>query len=83
MEILSIFPQKLFLIIFLKYVNKIEKIATFTFFMHVYIFSDCCLKNHVMFICHFVVEFLEILSKFSTNQVQKFLLLVFLNFLQN
>ena len=37
--------------------------------MHVYIFSDCCLKNHEMFICHFVVDFLEILWKFSANQV--------------
>jgi hypothetical protein len=43
-------------------VNKNEKkIATLTFFMHVYIFSGCCLKNHEMLICHFVVDFLEIL----------------------
>jgi hypothetical protein len=61
MKILSIFRPKFFLINFMKSVNKNEKIATLTFFMHVYILSDCCLKNHEMFFCHFVVDSLQIL----------------------
>jgi hypothetical protein len=53
---------------------KTKKIATLTFFMHVYIFFDCCLKHHNMFICRL---FLEILWKIFATQVQKFLLMLF------
>jgi hypothetical protein len=51
--------------------------------MHVYIFYDHCLQNHKMFIRHFLSTFIEILSKFSANQVQKLLLVVFRNLYKN
>ena len=56
---------------------KTKKIATLTFFMDSYIFSDRCLKNHKIFIFHFLSTFSEKLWKFSPNQVQNFLFVVF------
>jgi hypothetical protein len=56
---------------------KNKKIATFTFFLDSYIFSDRCLKNHKIFIFHFLSTFSEKLWKFSSNHVQNFLFVVF------
>ena len=61
MKMLRIFGPRFFLINFFEICELKRKKTTLTFFMQVYIFSDCCLKNHEMFICHFVVDFLEIL----------------------
>ena len=65
--------------IFFKSVNKNEKNSYFNFF-HVNIFSDCCLKNINMFICHFLSTFfLKYYEKFSQIK-SKIFYQSFLNF---
>jgi hypothetical protein len=54
--------------------------ATFTFLMHVYIFSDCWLKNHNMFICHFCLLFSRNIMKNFRKSSPKFFVNAFLNF---
>ena len=56
-------------------VSHYRKYAFLTFFIDAFIFSDRCLKNHKIF--HLLSTFLEILRKFSANQDQHFLLVVF------
>jgi hypothetical protein len=71
----AFFVRKFFLFFF-KSVGKNEQKSHFNFFRG-YMFSDLCLKNHKILICHFLSTFLKILWKFSANQVQFFLLVVF------
>jgi hypothetical protein len=75
-KISRIFYPKFF---FLKSVNK-KKIATLTFFVIVNIFSDSYLKNHNMFICHFLSTFLRNIMKNFRKSSPKFFINAFLNF---
>ena len=75
----KIFAQN-FLFFFIEiYVGKKRIIPTLTFFINTYIFSKLSMKNHKFFIFHFLSTFLEILLKFSANQVKNFHWQFFLN----
>jgi hypothetical protein len=82
-KIFRIFSPKFFLFRSFKSVSKNQRNNYFNFFMDAYIFSDRCLKNHKIFIFNFLSTFLEILWKFSQNQDQNFLLVVFEFFIKN
>jgi hypothetical protein len=61
MKIFRIFRPKFFPFLLFKFVGKNKKIATLTFFIDTYIFSDRRLKNHKIIIFYFLSTFLEIL----------------------
>jgi hypothetical protein len=77
-KISRIFHPKFLLFFFLKYVNKNEKNSHSYFFMHVYIFSERCLKNHNMFICHFLSTYFRNIMKNFSKSSPKFFINAFL-----
>jgi hypothetical protein len=68
-----------FLILLFKFVGKNIGHTHFNFFfIEAFIFSNRSLKNHKIFVWHFLLTFLWIFRKNFANQVQNFQLMVFL-----